>query len=98
MVHLDRENGAILLPDGSVVPYDVLVLCTGLQVTRNVQQRILVGRVCGVIPQGVKATCFRHLSSDGIPDNRAWRRANIQIIQNNTTVKRLPFRSLKTPK
>ncbi|CAM9541824.1 unnamed protein product, partial [Ectocarpus sp. 12 AP-2014] len=31
MVHLDRENGAILLPDGSVVPYDVLVLCTGLQ-------------------------------------------------------------------
>lgn len=32
MVHLDRENGAILLPDGSVVPYDVLVLCTGLQV------------------------------------------------------------------
>lgn len=32
MVHLDRENGAILLPNGSVVPYDVLVLCTGLQV------------------------------------------------------------------
>lgn len=32
MVHLDRENGAILLPDGSVVPYDILVLCTGLQV------------------------------------------------------------------
>ncbi|CAM9574282.1 unnamed protein product [Scytosiphon promiscuus] len=31
MVHLDRENGAILLPDGSVVPYDILVLCTGLQ-------------------------------------------------------------------
>lgn len=32
MVDLDRENGAILLPDGSVVPYDILVLCTGLQV------------------------------------------------------------------
>lgn len=35
MVHLDRENGAILLPDGSVVPYDVLVLCTGLQVRKG---------------------------------------------------------------
>ena len=34
MVHLDRENGAILLPNGSVVPYDILVLCTGLQVRR----------------------------------------------------------------
>lgn len=36
MVHLDRENGAILLPDGSIVPYDVLVLCTGLQVGSTV--------------------------------------------------------------
>lgn len=32
LVDLDRDNSAILLPDGSVVPYDVLVLCTGLQV------------------------------------------------------------------
>ncbi|CAM9515357.1 unnamed protein product, partial [Choristocarpus tenellus] len=31
MMDLDRENRAILLPDGSVVPYDALVLCTGLQ-------------------------------------------------------------------
>ncbi|CAM9474951.1 unnamed protein product, partial [Discosporangium mesarthrocarpum] len=31
VVDLDRENRAILLPDGSVVPYDALVLCTGLQ-------------------------------------------------------------------
>jgi NADH dehydrogenase FAD-containing subunit len=26
---LDRANKAILLPDGSVVPYDTLILCTG---------------------------------------------------------------------
>lgn len=32
MVHLDRENRVILLPDDSVVPYDVLVLGTGVQV------------------------------------------------------------------
>lgn len=35
MVHLDRENAAILLPDNSVVPYDVLVIGTGLQVNES---------------------------------------------------------------
>lgn len=94
MVHLDRENGAILLPDGSVVPYDVLVLCPGLQVTRNIQQqqqRILLGECAGLFHEGVKATFFCRLSSNDIPANRAWRRENIQISQNNTTVKNALF-------
>lgn len=56
MVHLDRENGAILLPDGSVVPYDVLVLCTGLQVR---------GRACGeAAPRRGKCASGRMLPSE----------------------------------
>ncbi|KAG5189802.1 hypothetical protein JKP88DRAFT_286546 [Tribonema minus] len=31
VVDLDRENKAVLLPDGTIAPYDLLVLCTGRQ-------------------------------------------------------------------
>lgn len=60
MVHLDRENGAILLPNGSVVPYDILVLCTGLQVRtvftlrgRSTSRGVWGGGMATVSPPGV---------------------------------------------
>jgi hypothetical protein len=40
MVDLDRENKAILLPDGSIVPYDTLVLTTGKQEQSSTRLRI----------------------------------------------------------
>lgn len=74
MVHLDRENGAILLPDGSVVPYDVLVLCTGLQVREGSREgltragpagarggeadRLSERNVCGTFAERVRNMLF----------------------------------------